>query len=470
MMAGLLTVLSVLTVRGRFDDPDMWWHLKTGQIIFSTHTIPVTDLFSYTTNHHSWIPHEWLAQLSMYLDYKWFGLSGLMLWLCVLTAALLIAAYGLCALYSGNVKLGFVGAMVVWIFATSGLAVRPQLVGYLLLIVELLIVHLGKTRTPRWFLALPPLFAIWINCHGSFFLGLMVLTVFLFASFFQFRLGPLVAERWTNPVRNMLLLAFAVSFAALFLNPVGIRQILYPLDTLFHQPLNLSVVEEWSPLRILSERGIALLAVLSISVILVVLRKSELFLDELLLLALGTEMAFSHARMAFVFGILAAPVLSRQLSKSWDNYQADQDRPWANAVFLAVSLLVVYLAFPSAQNLVRQAEEESPVKAVQFIQAQHLAGPMLNDYTYGGYLIWAAPEYPVFLDGRGDVFEWTGILSEFGNWATRQSDPNTLLNKYKINFVLLSHQSPMAPVMPTVPGWKQIYSDNNAVIFLRTAQ
>jgi len=185
---------------------------------------------------------------------------------------------------------------------------------------------------------------------------------------------------------------------------------------------------------------------------------------------LGTEMAFSHARMAFVFGILAAPVLSRQLSKSWDNYQADQDRPWANAVFLAVSLLVVYLAFPSAQNLVRQAEEESPVKAVQFIQAQHLAGPMLNDYTYGGYLIWAAPEYPVFLDGRGDVFEWTGILSEFGNWATRQSDPNTLLNKYKINFVLLSHQSPMAPVMPTVPGWKQIYSDNNAVIFLRTAQ
>jgi hypothetical protein len=45
MLAGLLVVLAVFTVRSRFDDPDMWWHLKAGEIIWTTHTIPTTDLF-----------------------------------------------------------------------------------------------------------------------------------------------------------------------------------------------------------------------------------------------------------------------------------------------------------------------------------------------------------------------------------------------------------------------------------------
>ena len=53
MLCGLLAVLSVLTVRDRFNDPDMWWHLKTGEVIWTTHTIPTTDLFSYTTHHHA---------------------------------------------------------------------------------------------------------------------------------------------------------------------------------------------------------------------------------------------------------------------------------------------------------------------------------------------------------------------------------------------------------------------------------
>ena len=62
----MLVLLGVLTVRSRFSDPDMWWHLKTGEVIWTTHSIPTTDLFSYTTNHHAWVPHEWLSQVLMY--------------------------------------------------------------------------------------------------------------------------------------------------------------------------------------------------------------------------------------------------------------------------------------------------------------------------------------------------------------------------------------------------------------------
>jgi hypothetical protein len=140
----------------------------------------------------------------------------------------------------------------------------------------------------------------------------------------------------------------------------------------------------------------------------------------------------------------------------------------ANAFLIATSILAIWWAFPTRENLDRQVEEKSPVKAVEFIKAHHLSGPMLNEFVYGGYLMWAAPERPVFIDGRADIYDWTGVLAEFGRWATLQDDPNALLNKYSISFCLLTPQSPMTHVLPKLPGWKAVYTDSNAVIFQRT--
>ena len=466
-IAGLLLVLAFLTVRARFEDPDMWWHLATGQVVWTTHTVPTTDIFSFTTNHHAWIPHEWLSQLFIYAAYRWGGYPGLMLWMCLFTSAIFIAGYVLCTVYSGNAKVSFLGALVIFLFATIGLSIRPQLIGYLLLIVELLLIRLGRTRSPYWFWCLPPLFALWINCHGSFFLGIVLAGAFLFSSLFHFRIGSLVSESWNPRHRRIFLYALILSALALFLNPVGVKQVLYPLDTLVHQPLGLSAVQEWQPLQLSSERGILYLALLGSIFLLVIARKSELHFDELLLIALGTWFAGSHERMLFVFGILMAPILARMLSTSWDNYNPEQDRIWPNAVLIGAALLVAWLAFPSGKNLEEQVEEKAPVKAVEFIKAHHLSGPMLNGFTIGGYLMWAMPEHPVFVDGRGDVYEWTGVLQEFGNWATLQADPNTLLDKYGIQFCLLEANAPMANVLPLMHNWKFVYSDNQSVIFVR---
>jgi hypothetical protein len=464
----LLSALAVMTVRGRFDDPDMWWHLKVGQIIWSTHKIPVTDIFSYTTGHHAWVPHEWLAQTLIYLAYRLDGYSGLMLWLCVVSAALLIAAYALCTLYSGNAKVAFLGAMTIWLFATTGLAIRPQMIGYLLLVVELLLLQMGRIHSPRWFFGLPPLFALWVNCHGSFFLGLVVGATVLFATFCDFRLGLLVAIPWEPARRRILAGALALSVPALLLNPAGIQQILYPLNAMFGQPVGAASVQEWMPLEMTTARGIALMAVLGGIFFIVIARRAEIFWEELMLLALGTWLAVSHQRMLFVFGILAAPILTRIFSTSWDGYDAARDLPWANAALIVASVFVMVLAFPGSKNLATQVEENSPVQAVNYIHAHRLSGNMMNDYGYGGYLIWAAPDHPVFVDGRADVFEWTGILTEVEKWATLTTNPNTLLDKHNIDLCLLARTSPMANVLPLLPGWKAVYSDRLAVIFVRT--
>jgi len=94
---------------------------------------------------------------------------------------------------------------------------------------------------------------------------------------------------------------------------------------------------------------------------------------------------------------------------------------------------------------------------------------MLNDWTSGGYLVWALPEHPDFIDGRGDIFEWAGVLGEFGKWATLQSPPNDLLEKYHIGFCLLARNAAITQVMPLLPNWKVVYSDENSVIFVRAS-
>ena len=143
-LSALLALLAVLTVRSRFDDPDMWWHLALGKLTWTNHSIPLRDVFSYTTGHYPSVPHEWLSQVTIYGAYKLAGSSGLMGWLCVLGSLLLIGSYALCSLYSGNAKVAFLGALATWLFATVGLSIRPQMIGYLLLVFELLMLHLGQ--------------------------------------------------------------------------------------------------------------------------------------------------------------------------------------------------------------------------------------------------------------------------------------------------------------------------------------
>ena len=466
-ISGVLSALAVLTARARFNDPDLWWHLKTGQFIWNHHQIPTTDHFSFTAASQAWIPHEWLAQLAIFTAWRIGGNTGLMLALCAVASAILIAGYALCAAYSRNAKVAFLGALIIFVFATSGFSIRPQLLGYLLLIVELGIFHIGRSRSAKWFFALVPLFALWVNVHGSFFMGLVVAGVVYACSFFQSEAGALLADSWRPTQRKILGTALVLSVLATFLNPGGIRQVLYPLDTMLRQPINLASIEEWHPLALNSQLRVCLLAILGSIFLLMVLRKAEIYLDELILLALGLWLAGSHERLVFVFGILAAPILSRMLAGLWDDYIPERDRILPNALLLVLAGVAIVAAFPNAKNIAGQIEAQNPVKALEYLRAHPISGNMLNEYQFGGYLIWAAPEHPVFIDGRADLYEWAGVLGQYTAWSGLQADPRTLLDKYRINLCLLSAQSPMVHAMALLPAWKQVYADSNAVLLQR---
>jgi len=468
-LAALFVVLAVMTVRARFNDPDMWWHLKLGQIVAATHHIPQFDTLSYTTGHHHTIPHEWLSQLFIYAAYAVHGYSGLMLWECVLTSAILVAGFYLCTIYGGDAKIAFLGTLSIWAFGTVGYAIRPQLVGYLLLTCELIFLHLGRTRNPRWFLLLPPLFAIWINCHGSFCLGMAVLAVTAFTDVANLRIPGFAAGSAQPWSRRWLPWIFAASGLALFLNPNGLEQILFPFSIMLNAHVNLDNIQEWRHLAIQNGRTWVFIFEIACFAGLIFLRRARLTLAEFIVLAYAALESIQHERLIFPFGILAAPVLCRLLATQQRPQQEDQQRPLLNAALIVVALLVVWRAFPSAQDLNKQVEASSPVQATQFIQQHRLAGPLINNYDFGGYLIWSAPEYPVFVDGRGDIFEWTGVLGAYGEWIMGRSPARQLLDAYHINICLLSPNAAVVSEIKRLPEWKQVYADPIALVFQRTS-
>ena len=212
-----------------------------------------------------------------------------------------------------------------------------------------------------------------------------------------------------------------------------------------------------------------MLGIAFLVLILPVLRGVRIRVDELLILGLTALLAIRHARMVFVFGLIAAPVLCRLLSGEWEKYELRRDRIFPNLVFISISLLVVLFSFPNTSVLTRDVEDSNPAKAMKFIRQSGLKGNMLNDYTFGGYLIWSAPERKVFVDGRGDVFEWTGVLADYNNFFTLAVDPGVLLSKYNITTCLLSKQTPMSRVLTQWLGWKVAYSDSVAEVLVRKA-
>lgn len=464
----LLGLVAFWSARNRIQDPDMWWHMKVGEAIVETGELPRTDEYSYTTGRHAWIPHEWLPEIAIYLAHRWGGLGGLMLALGLTGTVLLGSLYLLCAAYSGNAKVALLGGLIGWFFGTISLAVRPLLLGHIFLVALLGFIHLGRTRNARWLWGLPPLFAVWVNCHGSFALGLVVLATVLAAAHIQFEWGLVESTRWPAEKLRIFRFVFIACGLALLVNPIGWELAAYPLNLFFSQGDNLASITEWRPLNFQEPRGMGVFVIVTVLALSALTLMKRVRLEEIGIVLLGSYLAVQHSRMVFVFGILVAPVVCRLLTESWRGYRASQDHPRINAALMAAAVILIYREFPSDSKMQSQIDKAYPVAAVAYLNDNAVSGNLLNEYAWGGYFIWAAPERPVFVDGRTDIFDWTGVLGEYMRWYTLQEAPNLLLDKYDIDYCVLAVHSQISRAVALLPTWRKVYTDDVAVVFTRS--
>ena len=168
-------------------------------------------------------------------------------------------------------------------------------------------------RTGRGLWLLPPLFALWINLHGSWVFGMAVLGIVIGSGMVQGEWGLVVADRWRPGQLKSLLLAGAASFAALFVNPFGYRLVLYPYDLLIRHNDVVQGLEEWQPVNFGSINGKLALALLFLLIALPLISSKRWRLQDVLLAAFALWAALSHVRFLFFAGLVIMPIVAPRL-------------------------------------------------------------------------------------------------------------------------------------------------------------
>lgn len=448
----------------QFAEPDIWWHLRNGAYLVQHHAFPRVDTYSFGAAGAPWLAHEWLSEVPFFLAFKATGLGGLLTVYFVILVLIYAGVYWRSCQAGADCKNATVTTLLAILLGTVSIGPRVLLFGWLCMVGLLLVLDRFQ-RTGKGIWMLPPLFAIWINLHGSWVFGMVVLALTIAAGLVEGEWGLVIARRWTPLDLRKLLLASGVSVGALFVNPFGSRLVLYPFDLLFRQQSNLQYVREWQSVDFSTGNG--KLALLTIFALLTagLFSRRRWKLDEVLLTAFALWAALSHGRMLFFAGLILAPILAPRL-QLFPPYERELDKPWLNAAIMAAVAGSIIVFFPSNAQLQQKVAQEYPAAALQFMEQQHLNGKIFNEYMWGGYMEWNAPDLKPLIDGRADIFVHNGVFDDVVK-ANAINEPLGILKKYQIDYALLKPAQPLTYILRHSPGWHVIYEDKIAVLLGR---
>ena len=448
----------------QFAEPDIWWHLLNASHIFQYHTIPTLDTYSFTAAGLPRIDFEWLSQLVFYLGFKTAGLQGILAIYSLVLAAIYIGVYYRSCRAGSDVKDATIATLGAIFLGVVSIGPRMLLFGWLCMMGLLLALDRFQ-RAGKGLWVIPPLFAVWANLHGSWVFGLVVLGLTIAAGLLTGEWGSVYAQRWSPGQLKRLLIVLAASLLALFVNPIGYRLVLYPFDLLLHQPGNMQIVEEWRSVDFGNGNGKLVLITVFLLLSAAWFSNRRWKLDQVLLTAFALWAGLSHVRLLFFLGLIATPILAPSL-RLFPPYERRLDKPWLNAAIIALIVAGLIIFFPSKVQLQQRVDASYPRAALEFLKGQHLHGRVFNEYIWGGYMEWSAPDLKPFIDGRADIFANQGILGDHYK-AITINNSFEILDKYKVDYVLVARHAPLEYLLEHSPEWSSIYADDLAAVFGR---
>jgi hypothetical protein len=461
-------------------DTDTWWHLRSGAWMVEHRQILTHDEFSSTRAGQPWINHSWLAQLPLYGLWRAFGYAGLNLATALVVTAAFWLIYrqmsGSAYLKAFTLVLAAAASHVYW-------SARPQLLSFLLAAVVTYLLHLFRWRGVNRLWLLPLLMLLWVNLHGGFAIGFLLLLITLAgqaASRLLGARGPGVAG-WDGLLK---LAGVVVACAAVVVvNPYGPALYLYPLRTVSIGALQ-DFIQEWqSPnfhlraMQLFIWLSLAVLAALGLS-------RRRIDLTDFALLGGFTYLALLAARNIPIAALVAAPIITRHAADGLTGLWASHPRlarlldpppsprtafglNWALLALVLLAVLVKAADASLASTNARALQVQVPLGAVRYLQAARPPGPLFNAYNWGGYLTWALyPDYPVFVDGRTDLYD-DALLREYLQAALGRPGYEGVLDRRSINLVLIEHQSYLDEHLRVNPRWRLVYEDETAVVYQR---
>lgn len=455
-------------------DPDFWWHLRTGQFIVQSHSVPHMDPFSYNNSGKPWIAQEWLSEVIMYGLYILGGYGMLILVFSLIIIGAFLISYLRCPQNSRPYVAGFtllLGAFATW--PTWG--VRPQMIS--LLFTSLYIFLLDRYQAsfnPKYVIPLPLIMLVWVNLHAGYLLGLVVICIFFGGSLIE-----LLTSRLQNIYRPsklafkpILILSgsFGASVLATLANPNGYHILVYPFQSLSSQATQ-QFIQEWlSPdfhQFIWQPLAWFILAIIAAGM----LGKKSFSPTKILLTLVFGYAALRSMRYVPLFIIATIPILAEQIGlfmpNNFEKKPTSWIMKWISPIVVVGYLLVAGLLFISTVQRQPKAEAAAfPEAAVDWIAINQPEGNIFNSYAWGGYIIWRLyPKYKVYIDGRafdvyGDdlLFSFMNVYRAFPGWEQT-------LDSHNVRLVLVEPGSGISRALINSFNWKILYEDHISIVF-----
>lgn len=447
MAMPVIFTVSLNPSRESLRDPDIWWHLADARQLMTTHHFIWTEPNSFTVGGRPWVNPEWLAELPFWFSYQALHLRGIYFAEWVIICANLIFLYWRAYRLSGHAGAAWWAAALSFVLISVNTGPRTIAVAYLAMSAELFILDAAERGNKRALWLLPPIFCVWVNLHGSWFIGLALLVLYVLCGSFEFRKGAIEQDAFTAPVRNQLITVVALCVAALFINPYGWHLVWNPIDMMANQKLNISNVMEWKPLNLSTIAGFSAFGAMCLMVVANAFKGRKWRVYELALVFFAWYAALDHMRFVFLAAVLTTPLLAVDIRRGFDLESDEQTIPAANAFMVTAALLVILFIFPSEKNLQDKLKTFFPMDSLAAIQPSWRT---FNSDLVGGMMTFQSK--PDFIDSRFDIFEHEGILADYLK-AMFLVSPLEVFDKHHIDHVLVTDSMGVAYLLKHTAGW-----------------
>jgi len=434
---------------------DVFWQLAAGQWMLAHHAVMGLDPFSYTESQHRWISDEWGSEVVLAWLHRWLGAASFNV-LAVATGSLSLIS---CTLYAREVgaRAGRLAAIALLLaLGLAGFVAEDRGLSFSLIWLPLELLILTRSRAdPRWLWGLPPLCLLWVNTHGSILVGLLVLAVELAWSLVPARLVARVGGMGRAPSPGRLGLATLGSLVASGVTPYGPRLLAYDLSVARNSQIA-RYIAEWNSPDFRSV--VALLSFcIPLAVLALALRGRRVMVLEATLV-IGFLVGSLLAQRMVIYLMVAAAGLAAGLPArpAW----APGARRLAGAGL--IGLMVAIVALPSVPT--GTVSPSMPVRAFDFL-AGH-GGRVFTEYTWGDYSI--ARHRATFADGRTDLFAGP-VLTEFFAVTELSTDPDPVLSRYGVAYVVWAPATPLALFLGRDRRWLLVDRAGPALVFARRA-
>lgn len=472
-----ITLIAIFTMSVRVPiSPDMWWHLRCGQVQWETRSVIKEDLFSHTALGMPWVNQSWLPQIVMYGLYALRGLPALSL----AVAALTTTAFALVLLDSqteGRYDHFWRALVIIGAAISTGRTwvPRPQMVTLALTAAWVLILDRHRTRNPqKWtgLLWLPPLMVLWANSHGGYIVGFILLALEMGGALVGNLGKKSFASLWAS--LRPLLLVTAVCFVAALLNPQGIRLVLFPFQTL-NSGAQQNLIAEWASPDFHALDMLPFLGLLIATWSALAFSGKQITVLDWLRLAAFTVIGLRSGRYIGLSAVVMAPLLYRYGKAAWKQWKPSTTAatrpthgiPALNWLLLVLVLLAggIKIALPLQEQTIQQVTQSLfPTQAIGYLRTHGVQGNLFNEYGWGGYLIWELTGTRVFIDGRADPFG-DDLIIAYQKTVSARPGWKHVLQEYQIRTVLVQAESALASALAQSDEWQETYRDPLAVIF-----